>query len=372
MLWFAADDVGVATTSASIVDPSDLSTANWTRTGMSAVGGTVTSTAVTATVQQVPANFSTGAMQWSATFRVTYVSNGLSDWIAFEFFAAASGRAWVNLSTGATGTVGGLVSVSVTALGGGTYDITFTTVSAGGNYVMLRGASADNTLTCAVGWSATVVNVSIAQTRCTAFLNMVSAVSWAEASANLQPRYSPAGLNGRPAIDWGGQQGITSTEAAVVAALVNGADHTFFSVVANVTAGTLLGAAAAAVNTNRTKIFTTSGTSWRYQTVDDAGAAITNTSTSGAYAAGSHLVVWKSTAGALVHRQDIAAQTLDSAANAPVTLTPTRVALGQRPDLTPDTRLVGQQSAVGLWNTSLDAAATSRVEAYLRLKWGTP
>lgn len=375
VLWFAADDPGVATTSASVTDPTDLSTANWTRTGMSAVGGTLTASATTATVQQVPANFSTGAMQWSATFRVTYVSNGLSDWVALEVFNSALGRAFVNLSTGATGTVGGLVSVQVTPLGGGTYDITLTTLSAGGNYVMIRGASADGSTTCAIGWSATVVNVSIAQTRCSGFLNMVSAASWAEASANLQPRYNPVGLNGRPTLEFGGQQNIISTEAAVLAALSNNADHTLFLVVTNISGNTtsIFSAANSGSNLANMKGWGRGGTDvWRYYTIDNTPTTTTSTDTTGTYSAGSHQLTWTSTSGTVALRQDQTARALDITTNNPTTLTPNRVAVAARPRTTIDQRVTGSISALGLWNVALGAAAYGRVEGYLKAKWLTP
>lgn len=375
VLWFAADDSGVAQASASIVDPTDLSTANWTRTGTSASGGTLTASATTATVQQVPSNFSTGAMVWTVTWRVQHVGNGLSDWVAFELFAAASGRAWVNLSTGAAGTVGSLLSVQVTPLGGNVYDIAVTSTSAGGNYVMIRGASADNTLTCSVGWSATIANVTIAQTRCTAFLNMVSAVSWAQASANLQPRYNSTGLNGRPALEFGGQQDILSTEAAVLTALTNNADHTLVMVVSGISGNStsIFAAANSGSNTANMKGWGRGGTDvWRYYTLDSGGAGITSTDTSGTYAAGSHQLTWTSTSGTVALRQDQAARTLDIATNGPATLTPNRVSIGSRPRTTIDQRVTGAVSAIGLWNVALDAAAISRVESYLKAKWGTP
>jgi hypothetical protein len=375
VLWMAADDAGVATTSASITDPTDLSTANWTRTGMGASGGTLTASATTATVQQVPSNFSTGAMQWTVTWRVQHVGNGLSDWAAFELFASASGRAWVNLSTGATGTVGSLLSVVVTPLGGNVYDIAVTSTSAGGNYVMIRGASADNTLTCSVGWSTTVANVTIAQTRCSAFLNMVSAVSWAQGSANLQPRYNPTGLNGRPTLEFGGQQDILSTEAAVLAALSNNADHTLVMVVSNVSGNTtsIFSAANSGSNTANMKGWGRGGTDvWRYYTLDNGGAGVTSTDTTGTYAAGSHQLTWTSTSGTVALRQDQAARSLDVAANSPTALTPNRVSIGSRPRTTIDQRVTGMVSSIGLWNRALNAIEYGRVEGYLKAKWGTP
>jgi hypothetical protein len=350
VLWMAADDAGVATTSASITDPTDLSTANWTRTGMGASGGTLTASATTATVQQVPSNFSTGAMQWTVTWRVQHVGNGLSDWAAFELFASASGRAWVNLSTGATGTVGSLLSVVVTPLGGNVYDIAVTSTSAGGNYVMIRGASADNTLTCSVGWSTTVANVTIAQTRCSAFLNMVSAVSWAQGSANLQPRYNPTGLNGRPTLEFGGQQDILSTEAAVLAALSNNADHTLVMVVSNVSG-------------NTTSIFSAANSGSNTANMKGWGRGGTD---------GSHQLTWTSTSGTVALRQDQAARSLDVAANSPTALTPNRVSIGSRPRTTIDQRVTGMVSSIGLWNRALNAIEYGRVEGYLKAKWGTP
>lgn len=376
VLWMAADDAEVSTTSASVTDPADLSTANWTRTGMTAASGVLTSTATTATVQQVPANFSSGSGTWSVTWRVQYVSNGLSDWVALELFASGGGRAWFNLAAGAVGTVGAFVSASIQALGGGVYDLTVTT-TAGGNYVMLRAAGADNSLVCSVGWSVNHGSpaATVVQTRVSAFANLVSGVNWAQVTASLQPFFQVTGLNGRQAFAFGGQQDITSTEAAVVAGLQNASNYTLFYVVSGVGAslGAVFGAGAVS-NTVSMKSWGRSGAidTWRYSTVDTTPTTITSTDTSGSYAAGSHQVTWSSTAGAVALRQDQAARSLDIATNNPTTVTPTKAAIGCRPRTTPDQRMSGLVSSVGLWNVALSGAAIARVEGYLKSKWGTP
>lgn len=378
VLWVSADDAGVSTTSASVADASDFTTANWTKTGVTVTANAsgaydrLTASATTATTQQVPTNFSTGSM--TLTFTADVIREA-DDWICLEMFASAGGRVWFNINTGAVGTTGvNLTAASITSIGGGAFRISATS-GVGGNYVMLRNAGGDNTLTCSIGHTFLASNVAVDQTRATAFLNMVSGASWAQASANLQPRFNPTGFNGAPCFEVGGQQEILSTEAAVVAALVNNVDHTLFYVVSTISggSGTVFSAANSGVNTSRVKRWGRGATDvWQYATVDDASAVTTSTSTSGAYAAGSHLVVFSSSGGTVSHRMDLVAQTLDVTTNSPATLTCNRAGLFSKVDSVQDSRCSGRVAALGLWNVALSAAAISRVENYLRSKWGTP
>jgi hypothetical protein len=377
VLWMAADDAGVATTSASVVDKDDFTTGNWTKTGVnvtpdsSGVYDLLTASATTATTQQVPSNHSTGTMTVTVTADVIRVAD---DWVCIELFP--TGRAWFNINTGAVGTLSN-VSATIAPLGGGAFRLSVTSVF-GVNYVMLRSAGADNTLTCTIGHSFLASNVTIDQTRVSAFLNMVSAVSWEQASANLQPRYNPIGLNGRPTIEFGGQQSIISSEAAVVAALA-GDDPPFTWICVHKLAsadltGCILGGGNSGVATNRTVILGQSGTGagfYLYQRLDDAGVSnswdvLASPDTS------AHMVMARSSNGQQVFfALDGGAEVGETSALVGA-VTINRVAIGQRPDSTPDTSFSGSISSVALFNVNLDAAALARILAYCQTKWGTP
>jgi hypothetical protein len=376
VLWMAADDAGVATTSASVVDKDDFTTGNWTKTGVnvtpnsSGVYDLLTASATTATTQQVPSNHSTGTMTVTATVDVIRVAD---DWVCVELFA--TGRAWFNIATGSVGTVAN-VSATITPLGGGAFRLSVTSVF-GANYVMLRSASADNTLTCTIGHSFLASNATIDQTRVSAFLNMVSAVSWAQASANLQPRYNPIGFSGRPGFEFRGQQDIISPEAAVVAALTDAHAFTLFLVV-NATTPDAIAAHFAAGNSgfanSRTRWFgtTTDGAGrWATSFSNDASVVVSNADTAD-LSAGPHVVCWSSPGTTVGLRQDGSDRTLTAAAADPGTLTPNRVSVGSRPDSGPDLRGSFNLASAGLWGVELDSAAKGRVEAYLKAKWGTP
>lgn len=376
VLWLDAMDPSTAQTSASVLDPDDLSSANWTKTGVSVTpdsSGTLdllTATATTATTQQVPSNFSTGSLLWRVTGTLQRVAD---DWVCVELFASAGGRVWFNLNTGAVGTTGAfLTNATLTSLGGGRWSFGVS-ATAGGNYIMLRNAGADNTLTCTIGHSFLAGNIAIQQTRVSAMTNLVSSVAWPQATANSQPGYLIAGLNGRPCMDFRTQSNILSTEAAVVAALTNNGPYSLYFAGAQRATGAaaFFGGGAAGVANSRTRYWGVDGANHQRTFSQNDAAATVTTDDASTVDTSAHVHSFVSPGTTVDSWLDGAARIV-AAAHDPGTLTPTRAAVGMRPDSSPDTGWDGTWGSVGFFAAAHTVAQRQRIEAYLKSRWGTP
>jgi len=329
----------------------------------------LTSTAATATVNQVPANYSTAV---PAIYSIE-VQRVASDWIYIQTNGATANRSWFNLLTVSPGTIGTAhTNVSIVDIGGGILRITLT---AGGTVHSLTIAHADGNgiLTNTIGHSFLAANATVAQTRCTGFTNLMSSVVWAQATATVQPTFSSTGFNGRPALLFYGGQNIPSTEAAVVAAFAANADATVFYLSNGGSSvdqyGTVLSCAngvAASVSFRSYGYNNTGAGVYKGYIVDDAGAVTSNIESATADA-GNHVFEWVGGSGPLTQ-----SLVVDGTANttAPVTLTPitmTRTAIGGRGNTSNANGALANGGAIrGVWAFAgiLSAAARARVRAY--------
>jgi hypothetical protein len=208
--------------------------------------------------------------------------------------------------------------------------------------------------------------------------NLVSNTAW-NTVVNAYPRYEATGLNGKPCMRVNGgadQRGIASTEAAVLAAL-NGTNPsmTMVAVYEPLFSGThtIFGAGDTTVNSDNSARFgviqATSLRTW-YNRVDSSGTLGEAASATGDGLQLQPYVLSARTSGtaASFHINGVQSgtgQTVNTGA-----VTATRVAIGLRPDLNPDSVLNGRVSELLIFNRSLTDLELSRLHSNLMTKWG--
>jgi hypothetical protein len=379
VLLLDTSHASVATTAASVAEPSALDQVSWTKIGVTVTANNdgvrdlLTANATTANTAQAPANASTT----QPIILTVDVKRVASDVLFVQTSSSAAGRTWFNILTGTVGTTGANHSaVSITSLGAGEWRITLT-ASTHTTYALCH-ADADNTLTCTAGHSFLASNASVTQVRATAFDNLVSGVSWSEVVANLQPLYVANAFGTKPGLRFHGAQSITSTEAAVVAALAGSSPaFTFICVHALASAdvtGTMLGGGNSGVSTNRSIILGQSAIGsgfYLYSRIDDSGNSNSWDVLASPNTAAHMLAVRTSDGQQVYFSLDGGAEASETSALVGAT-TIDRVAIGQRPDMTPDSGFTGTVGMIALYAGNLDAAALGRILAYCQTEWGTP
>lgn len=395
VVGFEAGNAGVTTSSASITAPTDFTNAAWTKTTTTLTSGqsdpdggtnafllTATATGLSSGLSQTPSNYS-NISQIQYTF---YVKKTTHDWIAFSQRGSAGAELmYLNLSTGATGTVGGSVFATITNVGGGWFKVvtSYVTQSASTG-IKFTHVDADNSLNGTTGHAFLLYNVTIQQTRCTGFTNLASGVSWTQGTTGPQPRYSATGWQGTlPCIEFFGGQYITSTEAAALTAFSNNNPLTVYYLL-QVTqpdqTGTIIGSAnsgsASAANIRQYGMNTGGAGQWMYRTADAAGTAIVSSTAVSTSNANYNVFCWKHSGNDITLRLNGVAQSVSVVpTNNPATVTPNNVSIGAQVDGTPERFLLapttagnpagGRVRAIYAFAATHDGPTTTRVENYL-------
>jgi hypothetical protein len=209
----------------------------------------------------------------------------------------------------------------------------------------------------------------------TGVVNLVSSVTWADGTL---PDYSATGINSRPAMVLNGtSHWVGSTEAAAVAALTDSPPYTALAVAQASAAAVaaIIGAGASGVASNRTREFGTSNSSGgllRTVADDDAvGNSLVSNSSAVSLTSAPFVGTWHSAGDPAVnirHNGTLVGST--SLAGTVGTLTPTRIALGCRPDSVPDRFFGGAIGESITFSAEKNSAAIARLEAYLFAGWG--
>lgn len=384
---FRADDPGVATTSAFLTSPTDLSNAAWTKTGtapptLDGASGLylLTSTATTANTTQNTSNLSTSQ---PCTY-VCRLKRVASDWVCLQTNSSASGRTWVNLNTGAFGTIGVLHGTpSIVSLGSGVWQVTITSLS--GPHFAFAHADADNSTLNTIGHSflaAMHPTQSVDQVRCSGFVNLASGVTWTEAIANQQPLFIPNQYSGKPALRFAGNQRIGSTTDTGIFSAMAGASPAFTFVSMHNTTQLdayqiLLGIGDSTTGPTTGKVlfyYDAAGTDkYSYWRGNDAGTIVVWDALTAGGTTPHHLMVRSADGSTVLESLDGAAEVLELAAPPTAPLTLNQVIVGARPKLAPpDFFFVGNMGWTALYSQNLDAAALARLKNFSTTQWGTP
>ena len=208
----------------------------------------------------------------------------------------------------------------------------------------------------------------------TARANKVTAVA---VTPTGSPGYQATGLNSLPTADYDGvNMSFLGTEAAVVAVAIDSAAKSVFAVAAFDVVDrldALVGWGNSGFAANRSAWFgQTSATTGRLLAsyINDAGTAVAITGVTQSNTT-AHVYSWVHTGAAVTGWIDNV-EDLPSTAFAPGTLTADRFAIGERPTSARDRRADAQISEELVYSVALSSAARTRVNAYLKAKWGTP
>lgn len=207
----------------------------------------------------------------------------------------------------------------------------------------------------------------------TSITNKATAVAWTEAT--VPPAYDATALNGHPCmLPNGTNQRIISTEAAVVALLVNMPDFTLFFVGAAGTAdaqraffGAGNSAEAATLNNYRFGTNNVGDGTWALATRNAAGTLITSQSAATADT-GEHVFCFRREGTGLTIQVDNGAAD-PSATHNPGAITPDRCSIASRSASTPDLFWNGDWGELLVYDSALVSGDVNLVHDYLAAKW---
>lgn len=209
----------------------------------------------------------------------------------------------------------------------------------------------------------------------TALTNQVSSTSWSEATN--PPEYQERGLNGKPCMRFDGiNDRIMSTEAAVVNVFA-GTDTPLTAIIVAepillLTIAALIGAGNSGTATNDTYRIgqSNAGTGrWSMNKTDPGGTSASSAGNSTNLVSEPQVGVWNYTGTAISIYRGLTAHVSGAALDV-AAMTCNRVAIGIRPDSTPDSPYDGRMSALWLFNSSLSASDQKRVTTRAMSQYG--
>lgn len=374
---------------ASVANGSAFDQASWTKTQVTVTANadgtadriTVDVAATTPTVSQNVANAGINSTLNPPMIFTVDVQSADVVWILIETRATiANNRTWFRIDgTPSVGTNGANHTGAANTDVDGYRRLTLTmNANASTAIFAIRPVDADNSVTTSGdGTSFLAKNASVVQRRVSGITNrLTGSADMAMATAGLQLGYDATGYNGGPCCVGYGSQYLLSTEAAIIAAL-SGTDkpHTLFAAAQCPTSPDALqsffGAGNSGTATNSTRMWgtiTTGNGRLRASHLDDAaGNAGVEAAANLASTTNPFLAEYYTTGTAMSIQENGAAADPNAGAADVGATTHDRVAIGARPDATPDSMLSASPAVnsrvalIGLWAPAKDASSRSRI-----------